>query len=87
MPDSEEPFDGLRRTELCGAAASRVRQCGTSRAAMRPPGCAARLCADYSPTEVFTKPSSKLMLAWLPLQNGLLADAPQRQSVTRFRRS
>src|SRR5439155_12449877 len=30
-------------------------------------------------------PSLNLMLAWLPLQNGMLAEAPQRQRVTRLR--
>jgi len=34
--------------------------------------------------EPYYKPSLNLMLAWLPLQNGMLAEAPQRQSVTRF---
>src|SRR5947199_3271229 len=32
-------------------------------------------------------PSLNLILAWLPLQNGMLLDAPHRQSLTRFRTS
>src|SRR6267143_977741 len=32
-------------------------------------------------------PSLNLILAWLPLQNGMLLEAPHRQSVTRFRTS
>src|SRR5438094_2324095 len=32
-----------------------------------------------------TRPSLNLMLAWLPLQNGLFTEAPHRHNVTRFR--
>jgi len=32
-----------------------------------------------------TRPSLNRMLAWLPLQNGLLTEAPHRHNVTRFR--
>jgi hypothetical protein len=32
-----------------------------------------------------TRPSSNLIDAWLPSQNGLFEEAPQRHSVMRFR--
>ena len=34
---------------------------------------------------LFKRPSLNFMLAWPPLQNGLLSEAPHRQSVTRLR--